>query len=96
MQRMSVLICILTVLMGLGMSAFAATPGEPDATISSGVLGTVIALEPARRATIETSDGDMYETVTDTGWQVGDLVQCARSDRQRSHLWKAFDCRKLS
>src|SRR5437660_3211682 len=50
MQRMSTLICILTVLMGLGMSAFAATAGEPDAAISSGVLGTVIALEPTRRA----------------------------------------------
>ena len=82
--------------MGLGMSAFAAAPGEPDAAISPGILGTVIALEPARRATIETSDGETYETVTDTGWQVGDLVQCARSDRQRSHLWKAFGCRKIS
>jgi len=68
---------------------------DDDNSVLPRVVGTVTVLDQRGLATIETKDGERYEVVAGTGWRVGDIVQCERSDREGGMpLWKRFNCRK--
>jgi len=96
MIRRAVTVVFLTCLGGLNPGLFAmANESAGRYSVYPRVVASVLTLAPRGMATIQTSDGNRYEVVRGTGWQVGDPVTCEHRATGRP-AWQALECRKTS
>jgi hypothetical protein len=91
---------LYTVLLALGLSLSLGSWAQARITYDESPLprlvATVITLSPRGLATLQTSDGALYQVLKGTGWRVGDMVECEQYDVRTPGTQLQLDCRKVS
>ena len=91
---------IYTALLALGLSLSLVSWTQAHITYDESPLPrlvtTVVTLSPRELATLQTSDGALYQVLKGTGWRVGDTMECEQYDVRKPGSQLQLDCRKVS